>query len=49
MTVVTNLGRELVSTEVAGVLRLAWPSDVVITGGTVTVPPDGVVVTERDA
>ncbi|MGI8658621.1 MAG: malto-oligosyltrehalose trehalohydrolase [Candidatus Limnocylindria bacterium] len=49
ISVVANLGTEPVETQVGGALRLAWPSDVVITGGSVTLPPDGVVVTERDA
>lgn len=49
ISVAANLGVAPVGLEVDGVLRLAWPRDLVVDSGRVHLPPDGVVVLERRA
>jgi maltooligosyltrehalose trehalohydrolase len=41
-----NLGEAACGVELAGRVRLAWPGDLV-TDGTVSLPPDGVIITTR--
>ena len=43
-----NLGTQPADVQMSGELRLAWPASPERNAGSVRLPPDGVVVVERD-